>query len=101
MMLTPSGAVLGLAGAVPLLVFGFSLDKTNWEWVKKVDEITRGITVQLFGTKRQVRCCTLLSLEDGNLYGCHKTTAAEWLIQVVLVTLPGTRSGARYYLYLP
>lgn len=54
-MLTPSGAGFGLAGAVPLLIFGLALDRTNWEWVKKVDEITKGVTVQLFGTKRQVR----------------------------------------------
>lgn len=54
-MLTPSGAALGLAGAVPLLAFGLGLDRMDWDWVKKVDEITRGVTVQLFGTKRQVR----------------------------------------------
>lgn len=54
-MLTPSGAALGLAGAVPLLAFGFAMDRMDWDWVKKVDEITRGVTVQLFGTKRQVR----------------------------------------------
>lgn len=66
-MLTPSGAVLGLTGAMPLLALGLALDRTDWEWVKKVDEITKGITVQLFGTKRQVRCATLLSLESGNL----------------------------------
>lgn len=70
MMLTPLGAAFGLAGAVPLLAFGLALDRMDWEWIKKVDEITRGVTVQLFGTKRQVRCGTLPPLEGGNLHGC-------------------------------
>lgn len=63
-MLTPLGAAFGLAGAVPLLTFGLALDKMDWEWIKKVDEITRGVTVQLFGTKRQVRCDTLLFFRE-------------------------------------
>lgn len=54
-MVSPTATALGVAGMVPLLGYGLLLDTwTNWEWVRKIDEATSEVALQLFGSKRQV-----------------------------------------------
>lgn len=53
---SPAAAALGVAGMVPLLAYGLALDtRKDWEWVKKIDDATSEVALQLFGSDRQVR----------------------------------------------
>lgn len=52
----PEAAALGVAGMIPLLAYGLALDlrKDDWDWVRKIDEATSEVALQLFGSERQV-----------------------------------------------
>lgn len=54
---TPTAAALGVAGMIPLLAYGLALDmrREDWDWVRKIDEATSEVALQLFGSERQVR----------------------------------------------
>lgn len=53
---SPSAAALGVAGMMPLLAYGLALDtqKERWEWVRKIDEATSTVALQIFGSERKV-----------------------------------------------
>ncbi len=53
---SPSAAALGVAGMMPLLAYGLALDmqKERWGWVKKIDEATSSVALQIFGSERKV-----------------------------------------------
>lgn len=52
---SPAAAALGVAGMVPLLAYGLALDtRKDWDWVKKIDDATSEVALQLFGSERQV-----------------------------------------------
>eukprot|EP00904_Undaria_pinnatifida_P006092 jgi/Undpi1/2612/HiC_scaffold_13.g05991.m1 len=94
LMLTPSGAALGLAGAVPLLAFGFAMDRMDWDWVKKVDEITRGVTVQLFGTKRQASKVLAIVIPLATLIGFAEEFTFRGYLPLLLAAKTGLPSAA-------
>lgn len=93
MMLTPLGAAFGLAGAVPLLTFGLALDKMDWEWIKKVDEITRGVTVQLFGTKRQAVKVLAIVIPLATLIGFAEECTFRGYLPLILAAKTGLPSA--------
>lgn len=63
-------AALGVAGMLPLLVYGLALDlrRDDWDWVRKIDQATSEVALQLFGSERQVGCvCVCVCCDPGRL----------------------------------
>lgn len=54
---SPEAAAFGVVGMLPLLAYGLALDlkRDDWDWVRKIDEATSEVALQLFGSERQVR----------------------------------------------
>ncbi|CAM9568887.1 unnamed protein product [Ectocarpus sp. 6 AP-2014] len=94
-MVSPAATALGVAGMVPLLGYGLLLDRwTEWEWVRKIDEATSEVTLQLFGSKRQLGKVTGVVIPLSMLVGLCEECAFRGLLPLILAAKTGLPMAA-------
>ncbi|CAN0016265.1 unnamed protein product [Scytosiphon promiscuus] len=88
---SPTAAALGVAGMVPLLAFGLALDlrRDEWEWVKKMDEATSEVAVQLFGSERQVAKVVGVVIPLSMIIGVCEECAFRGLLPLIIAAKTG------------
>ncbi|CAM9418933.1 unnamed protein product [Ectocarpus fasciculatus] len=94
-MVSPTATALGVAGMVPLLGYGLLLDTwTNWEWVRKIDEATSEVALQLFGSKRQVGKVAGIAIPLSMLVGLCEEFAFRGFLPLILAAKTGLPTAA-------
>ncbi|CAM9548817.1 unnamed protein product, partial [Ectocarpus sp. 8 AP-2014] len=94
-MVSPAATALGVAGMVPLLGYGLLLDRwTEWEWVRKIDEATSEVALQLFGSKRQLGRVTGVVIPLSMLVGLCEECAFRGFLPLILAAKTGLPMAA-------
>ncbi|CAM9203915.1 unnamed protein product [Ectocarpus sp. 13 AM-2016] len=94
-MVSPAASALGVAGMVPLLGYGLLLDRwTEWEWVRKIDEATSEVALQLFGSRRQLGKVTGVVIPLSMLVGLCEECAFRGFLPLILAAKTGLPMAA-------
>eukprot|EP00752_Nemacystus_decipiens_P001536 g1505.t2 len=93
---SPEAAALGVVGMLPLLAYGLALDlrKDHWDWVRKIDEATSEVALQLFGSERQVAKVTAVVIPLAILIGFCEECAFRGLLPLFIAAKTGLPTAA-------